>query len=235
MHENMITSQAQSYVDLGLPSGTMWKSSNERHPSYNGYAFLTEDEMVSLFGGHFFRNMDWEEVEQECIGWYWTGSGYRVTGPNGNSIILPASDYCPRYGRFYCMGFYGGIRSDAPNMGNFEYAFFSYDLAVALFCNNIHHLPSISQWQELQDNCRWLWTNNGYKVTGSNGNSIFLPALGSRGDNGHFWPSGCSGCYWSSVQRDKWDVYYYGIGSEVHHLFYTSRQMGHSVRLVQDQ
>lgn len=231
MYENIITSQESSYVDLGLPSGTMWKSSNERHPSYNVYVFLTDDEIVSLFG--HIKDSDWEKREQECRERSWTGSGFKITGPTGNSIILPTSDYCLRYGRFNCMGCFS-FRSDAPNMGNFEYAFFSYDLADALFCNNIHHIPRRSQWQELEDTCRWLWTNNGYKVTGPNGNSIFLPAFGSRGANGHLWNPGCVGCYWSSAKRDESDVYYYCFGSDRHQVSYTHRLKGLSVRLVQD-
>ena len=45
-------------------------------------------------------------------------------------------------------------------------------------------MPTITEQQELIDNCTWTWTTqngvNGYKVTGNNGNSIFLPAAGFR-------------------------------------------------------
>lgn len=41
-------------------------------------------------------------------------------------------------------------------------------------------MPDYDDCQELADECTWTWTtlrgNNGYLVTGSNGNSIFLPA-----------------------------------------------------------
>lgn len=43
-------------------------------------------------------------------------------------------------------------------------------------------MPTKTQMKELIDNCTWEWTQingvNGFKVTGSNGNSIFLPANG---------------------------------------------------------
>lgn len=43
-------------------------------------------------------------------------------------------------------------------------------------------MPTKSEMQELVNKCSWEWTqingNNGYKVTGTNGNSIFLPAAG---------------------------------------------------------
>lgn len=43
-------------------------------------------------------------------------------------------------------------------------------------------MPTKEEFQELKDQCNWEWTQinntNGYKVTGPNGNSIFLPATG---------------------------------------------------------
>lgn len=45
-------------------------------------------------------------------------------------------------------------------------------------------LPTIREWRELFDKCKWEWGSllalNGYKVTGPNGNYIFLPAAGVR-------------------------------------------------------
>ena len=47
-------------------------------------------------------------------------------------------------------------------------------------------LPTDAEWTELRERCKWTWTStnsvNGYKVTGPNGNSIFLPAAGYRYD-----------------------------------------------------
>ncbi len=65
-------------------------------------------------------------------------------------------------------------------------------------------LPSEFDFQELIDNCTWEWITagliSGYKVTGCNGNSIFLPAAGwrsvSNNEDGGFY-----GCYWSSMQE----------------------------------
>ncbi len=46
-------------------------------------------------------------------------------------------------------------------------------------------IPTRTECQELVDNCTWEWTQtngiNGYKVTGKNGNSIFMPAAGLYG------------------------------------------------------
>ena len=60
-------------------------------------------------------------------------------------------------------------------------------------------IPTQDEQKELLDKCIWEWTElngvNGYKVTGPNGNSIFLPAAGSfNGTNidrrfGRYWSS----------------------------------------------
>ena len=41
-------------------------------------------------------------------------------------------------------------------------------------------MPSKADIQELKDKCTWEFEGSGYKVTGPNGNSIFLPAAGYR-------------------------------------------------------
>lgn len=63
-------------------------------------------------------------------------------------------------------------------------------------------LPTESELRELVDYCTWTWTTKngtkGYKVTGPNGNSIFLPAAGAQGImlDGTF-DVGIIGYYWS--------------------------------------
>lgn len=56
-------------------------------------------------------------------------------------------------------------------------------------------MPTVSEMNELTNECTWTWiTENsiqGYRITGTNGNSIFLPATGSKGNGNGFW-------YWSS-------------------------------------
>lgn len=61
-------------------------------------------------------------------------------------------------------------------------------------------LPTFEQLRELKSKCDWTWTSrnghNGYKVTGPNGNSIFLPAAGYRAASINY--EGTKGYYWSS-------------------------------------
>ena len=77
------SSSVQGYVDLALPSGTKWRA-------YNATGLYTYDEAVSQFGNHLPTQKQWNELRAECQ-WTWTGSGYKVVGPNGNSIVLPAA------------------------------------------------------------------------------------------------------------------------------------------------
>ena len=62
-------------------------------------------------------------------------------------------------------------------------------------------MPTEAELKELCKQCYWTWITqngiNGYKVTGPNGNSIFLPAAGYRHDNS-LKSAGSYGCYWSS-------------------------------------
>ena len=65
-------------------------------------------------------------------------------------------------------------------------------------------MPTDAEWTELRnsDNCTWTWTTQngvyGRKVTSKkNGNSIFLPAAGSR-DGTLLYYAGSYGSYWSS-------------------------------------
>lgn len=74
------------YVDLGLPSRTLWKDKNESG------GFYTYDEAMKAFGNDLPTKEQFEELKSSCK-WAWTGNGYKVTGPSGASITLPAAGY----------------------------------------------------------------------------------------------------------------------------------------------
>lgn len=54
-------------------------------------------------------------------------------------------------------------------------------------------MPSYDEYEELIRECIWRWKTlngvQGYEVTGSNGNSIFLPAASERPGYGYYWSS----------------------------------------------
>lgn len=104
------------YVDLGLPSGTRWKEVNE-----DGY--YEYDKAVSEFGSKLPTRQQLEELKNECT-WTWTGFGHKVTGPNGNSIFLPAAGTRDCYGDVYFVGTCGYYWSSTP--GDSGYAWYLY-------------------------------------------------------------------------------------------------------------
>lgn len=99
-----MSAMAQSgYVDLGLPSGTLWKRQNES-------GFYTYEEALNRFGNKLPERYHLVELKNECT-WIWIDDyGYKVVGPNGNSITLPAAggrfcdglvDYVGTRGRYW--------------------------------------------------------------------------------------------------------------------------------------
>ncbi len=102
-----LTANAQYYVDLGLPSGTLWKDENE-----TGYYELNA--AVRTFGDSLPSKEQLEELKNSCQ-WTWTGSGYKVVGPNGNSIVLPAMGNHGCYGDVNRVGTGGDYWSSTPD------------------------------------------------------------------------------------------------------------------------
>jgi len=100
-------------------------------------------------------------------------------------------------------------------------------------------MPTDAEFTELRENCTWEWTSmnsiNGRKVTGPNGNSIFLPAAGfSYGSTPCY--GGYDGDYWSSSL-------YFGGPSHAWYVHFDSdylyggapeRFLGQSIRPVCD-
>ncbi len=76
-----------------------------------------------------------------------------------------------------------------------------YDAARANW-GGTWRMPTSDEVDELINDCTTEWTTlsgvNGYKVTGPNGNSIFLPAAGWRGATS-LRDTGEDGSYWSST------------------------------------
>lgn len=62
----------QGYVDLGLPSGTLWKSSNE-------FGYYNFNDAVNRFGNQLPTSSQFDELDKNCR-WEWYGSGFKVVG-----------------------------------------------------------------------------------------------------------------------------------------------------------
>ena len=112
----------------------------------------------------------------------------------------------------------------------------SYDVACAKWGGS-WRLPTKAEFQELIDMCTWTWTtqggHNGYKVTGKNGKSIFLPAAGySYGTSPD--DVGEEGSYWSSTPYESFNyrAYLLYFDSSRHLVDWDYRFDGRSVRPV---
>ena len=115
----------------------------------------------------------------------------------------------------------------------------NYDAARANWGSN-WRMPTKAEMEELRDNCTWTWITqgnvNGMKVTGPNGNSIFLPAAGYCNGSSHYYV-GEIGHYWSSTpnESDTRSACFFDFGTfdrddlDVHWEY---RSYGHSVRPV---
>lgn len=101
------SSSSGDYVDLGLPSGTLWKRQNES-------GFYTYEEALNRFGNKLPERHHFVELKNECT-WIWIEDyGYKVVGPNGNSITLPAAGYRKYFGDVFDVGTYGIYWSSTP-------------------------------------------------------------------------------------------------------------------------
>lgn len=108
-----------------------------------------------------------------------------------------------------------------------------YDAAFYSLGNG-YRIPTKDEWSKLLQECTWEWTSykgvNGYKVTGTNGNSIFLPTIG------YDWST--NGYYYVGTQ----DSYVYNYTaqritlSESKHIFENNMSQAiFSIRPVKDE
>ena len=108
-----------------------------------------------------------------------------------------------------------------------------YDAARANW-GGTWRLPTKAELEELKNKCTWTWTTQngvkGCKVTGPNGNSIFLPAAGFRASS--LIDAGESGNYCSSTPDESDYAYRLNFGSGFQYVYRSHRYFGRSVRPV---
>ena len=146
-YESEYTTSGTQFIDLGLPSGTLWADRNIGADAPEDY-------------GDYFR---WGET---------------------TPFTENSDDY------EYC--------DLGENIAGTE-----YDVATTILGKD-YQMPTDEQLKELLDYCTWeLSTINdvyGMKVTGPNGNNIFLPAAGLRYDFPRsLAATGTGGYYWTAT------------------------------------
>ncbi len=114
----------------------------------------------------------------------------------------------------------------------------TYDAARANW-GGTWRMPTKDEMDELVDKCttEWITVNGvgGRKVTGLNGNNIFLPAAGIRFDRSLNY-GGAYGYYWSSSSRGNDTICAYGfdVSPDGFYKSMFNRYFGASVRPVSD-
>ena len=136
------------FVDLGLPSGTLWATCNVGANSPEEY-------------GDYFA---WGETTPKDV---YLSSTYKWCKGYTNSL----TKYCTN-SSFGYNGF-----TDGKTELDLE------DDAAYVNLGSSWRTPTKSQQDELRLKCTWTWTTrngvHGQLVTGTNGNTLFLPAAGS--------------------------------------------------------
>ena len=199
------------YVDLGLPSGTLWATCNvgaskpEEYGDYFAWGETTPK-----------KNYDWSTykwMQEGKSDWMYI-TKYMHSSEYSSWIREEASWY--RNGEFI---------GDGKETLDFE-----DDAANANWGGN-WRMPTLTEEEELFDYCTWIWTLkngiNGYEVKSKiNNRSIFIPAAGSlqkslpQGD-------GVFGAYWS---KDVYNDSYQAIDFEFTSDYVTANSATASAR-----
>ena len=126
--------------------------------------------------------------------------------------------------------------SDYVNIGS-NISGTQYDVTRAQWGGS-WRMPTKAEFEELINRCTWTWTTynnvNGYKVTGPNGNSIFLPAAGYRHGTELYYRGSSGGCWSGSLNESSQSRAYYLYFSSGYRYVndYSSREYGCTVRPV---
>ena len=122
------------------------------------------------------------------------------------------------YGNYYAWGETTTKSNYIFDNSTWSYRFHSGDLtpsedAATANWGKGTRMPTNNEMVELKYNCTWEWQNNynntsvnGYLVTGSNRQSVFFPAAGSR-EGSRLYYAGSNGNYWTSSPNSH-DTYY---------------------------
>lgn len=118
---------SQGFVDLGLPSGTLWKNANEG----GNDAHYTYDEAIRIYGHKLPTKQQIEELVNYCsFSFQWGKDVNVVTGPNGMSIQFPAACYEDSNGD--CYGAPNGYYWSCTQSSGEAYCFYFYDSPISI-------------------------------------------------------------------------------------------------------
>ena len=207
---------ALAAVACSKDDDTQWNNSEKKY--HNGYEYVD----LGLPSGVMWATYNVGASSPEGYGDYYAW-GETTT----------KSDYSKSNYRYYNGNDYIDIGSNISGT--------RYDVARAQWGGS-WRLPTKAEFEELKDRCTWTWTSykgvRGYKVTGPNGNSIFLPAAGKRkgtelndrGSDGYYW----SGSLWPGTSFESNQLSGSGLyfRNDARYGLYSARYDGYPVRPV---
>lgn len=206
-------------VDLGLPSGIKWASSNVCEAGFENSPEGYGDYYVWGDVEPYYSSKDpltWRSGKS--AGFVWTS--YKWCDGSSSTI----TKYCT-----------SGAYGDVDNKTVLE----EDDDVAHVKLGGSWRTPTDEEWNELLTKCTWQWIIQngvkGYMVTGVNSNSIFLPAAG-LGINATIWNVGSVGYYWSSsLAKSAFNGAWYVLINDTRNFMEEgSRISGQSVRPVKN-
>ncbi len=112
-----------------------------------------------------------------------------------------------------------------------------YDAARANW-GSTWRLPTKADHEEIIEYCTWIWLKHndvwGYRIIGTNGNYIFIPASGYLRGTSVYGDGECAGYWNSKPSDDKSKSLSLGINSSIKQLFSSDRYAGQTIRPVSD-
>ena len=183
-YKSILMEDVHPYVDLGLPSGTLWAT-------YNVGA--TKPEQYADYGDFFAWG---DVVPDRDFTWY----SYKYGKAQLQWDLYGLTKY----------NFEGGYPSSIDRLSTL----LPEDDAATVSWGVYWRMPTSEELRELIENCEYSWIEvdgvYGAKFTGPNGNSIFFPASGYCEGISGYSPresfsskEGAVGFYWSSSLNEK--------------------------------
>ena len=106
--------KAQVFVDLGLPSGTLWRDMNEEA------GLMTYEDALATYGKQLPSKKQYTELLEKCTWKKLKNGGYKVVGPNGNYIVFPYDGFINCTGELRGVNEFGDYWTSTAKEGSEE-------------------------------------------------------------------------------------------------------------------
>ncbi len=203
----IVITPACEFVDLGLPSGTLWADRNVGAESETdfGYYLAWGEKFVHYTSanpatGAFIWKTGFENGYCKSTYSMWDNSTSKYTKYNATDGLTQLQ------------------KED--------------DICCELYGNSCS-VPSLQQCQELVNYCTKTRTGNGYEFTGTNGNKIFIPVNGAIQTVTLYNYDNFGGYYWTKDLKTTGDGYSFHYGGQ-YDFYYSEyeRSYGFGIRAV---